>query len=53
MGQQPGKAEAARKSADSTGAATASADRRAAALDSDTARGETARSDRGGSRLLI
>ena len=52
-GTAAGKAKAARKSADTTGAATASADRRAAEADSDTACGETAPSDRGGSCLLI
>ena len=48
-----GKAEAARKSADKTGAATASADRRATEADSDTACGEPAPSDRGRTRRLI
>jgi hypothetical protein len=51
-GTAAGKAEAARKSAVTTGAATASADRRAAEADSDTAGGEPAPSDGGGSRLL-
>ena len=52
-GTAAGKAEAARKSADTTGAATTSADRGAAEADSDTACGKPAASDRGGSRLLI
>jgi len=47
-GPAAGKAEAARKSADTTGAATASADRGAAEADSDTARGETTSSSSGG-----
>jgi hypothetical protein len=52
-GTAAGKAEAARKSADTTGAATASADRRAAEAVSDTACRETTPSDRGGFCLLI
>jgi hypothetical protein len=52
-GTAAGKAEAARKSADTTGAATTSANRRAAEADSDTACGEAAPSGRGGSRILI
>jgi hypothetical protein len=51
-GTAAGKAEAARKSADTTGAATASADRRAAEADSDTACRETTPSDRGGFCLV-
>ena len=52
-GSAAGKTKAARKSADTPGAATASADRGAAEADSDTARGGTASSDRRGSSLLI
>jgi hypothetical protein len=52
-GTAAGEAEAARKSADTAGTATTSADRRATEADSDTASGETACSDRGGSWLLI
>ena len=52
-GTAAGKAEAARKSADTTRAATASAHRRAAAADSDTAGGEPAPADRREFCLLI
>ena len=52
-GTAAGKTEAARKSTDKTGAATASADRRAAEADADTARGEPAPSHRGGPCHLI
>ena len=52
-GTAAGKAEAAGKSANTTGAATTSADRRAAEADSDTACGETTPSARGGSGVLI
>ena len=52
-GTAAGKAEAAGKSANTTGAATTSADRGAAEADSDTACGGPAASDRGGSRLLL
>ena len=52
-GTAAGKAEAARKSADTTGAATASADRRAAEADSGAACGDTVPSDQGRFCLLI
>jgi len=52
-GTAAGKTEAARKSTDKTGAAKASADRRAAEADSDTACGEPTTSHRGGPCHLV